>query len=412
MSRLPLEIGEIFRRYGPAFLEAYGDVISFEQMQVLEALAACRTPVLGGHLYKCDACGHPLVLYNSCLNRHCPLCQADEAALWFESRLAELLPVAYFHIVFTLPGSLAPLALQNKRVVYDILFQAASQALLEIAEDPKHLGAKIGFLAILHTWGQVLLHHPHVHYVVPGGGLTPDRSRWVSSRPDFFVHVKVLSRLFRGKLLALLEKAFDNGKLTFHGSITHLANVRAFRQLINSLRKKELVVYAREPHGSPEQALKYLARYTHRVALSNSRLVSIDDGRVTFRWKDYEHGGRWRRTTLDATEFIRRFLLHVLPKGFVRIRSYGFMANRGRKANLELCRRLLGAPTQPAVPSSLEDSNAAENDESQSDKDETGRKAVHVCPACKKGRMVCVEDIAPAAFPGVPLGASWRVNTT
>lgn len=412
MGQLPLEVGEIFRRYGPAFLDVYGDSLSFEQREVLEALAACRTSALGGHLYKCDACGHPLVLNNSCLNRHCPLCQAEETAEWFELRLAEVLPVPYFHIVFTLSGSLAPLALQNKDVVYDILFQASSRTLLEIAQDPKRLGAKIGFLAILHTWGQLLLDHPHIHFVVPGGGISPDRSRWVPTRPDYFAPVKVLSRLFRGKLLALLEAAFNDGKLRFHGSIAHLADVRAFRNLINTIRKKELVVYAKEPHGSPEQALKYLSRYTHRVAISNSRLISIDDGKVTFRWKDYEHGGRWRTTTLDATEFIRRFLLHVLPKGFVRSRSYGFMANRGRGANLELCRRLLGATTPTAAASPTADGELPDDDATTPAEDGAAHKPAHVCPACKKGRMVCVQTIAPSPLAGVPVAGSWRVNST
>lgn len=406
MSHPPLDIGEIFRRYGPAFLDAYGDSISFEQRMVLDALAACRTPALGGHLYECDACGHPLVLYNSCLNRHCPLCQANESAEWFEDRLAEVLPVPYFHIIFTLPGSLAPLALQNKDVVYDILFQASSRTLLEIAQDQRHLGAKIGFLAILHTWGQALLDHPHVHSVVPGGGISPDGARWVPTRSHYFAPVKVLSRLFRGKLLALLEEAFNEGKLKFHGSIAHLADVKAFRGLINTIRKKEVVVFAREPHGNPQNALKYLARYTHRVAISNSRLISIDDGRVTFRWRDYEHGSRWQKMTLEAVEFIRRFLLHVLPKRFVRIRSYGFMANRGRRANLELCRKLLGAATPSAA------SPTPDEEDTPSDETKVDRAPAHLCPACKKGRMVRVQTIAPTPAPGVPVAPTKKANST
>jgi hypothetical protein len=399
MSPALLDVGEIFRRYGPAFLEAWGDVISFEQRHVLDALSTCRTPVRGGHLYECDSCGHPLVLHNSCLDRHCPLCQADEAAEWFDRRLAEVLPVGYFHIVFTLPHSLASLALQNKRVVYGLLFQAASQTLLEIAADPQHLGATIGFLAILHTWGQTLLNHPHVHCLVPGGGLSPDRSQWVSSRPDFFVPVRVLSRLFRGKLLALLEEAFDKEKLTFHGSIEHLANVKEFHSLINTVRQKELVVYAKEPHGSPQQMLKYLARYTHRVAISNSRLISIDGGRVTFRWKDYSHGSRWQKITLDATEFIRRFLLHVLPKSFVRIRSYGFMANRRRNVNLDLCRWLL-CSSPSAVDPLVQEARVIESEDQDPERDETRCKRAFLCPACRKGRMVCVREITPTTSIG------------
>jgi hypothetical protein len=412
MRPAPLEVGEIFRRYGPAFLEAWGDVISFEQRQVLEAVSMCRTPALGGHLYECDSCGHPLVLYNSCLNRHCPLCQADEAAEWFDSRLAEVLPVGYFHIVFTLPRSFALLALQNKRVVYDLLFRAASRTLLEIAADPKHLGAKIGFLAILHTWGQSLLDHPHIHCVVPGGGLSPDRSRWVTSRSDFFLPVKVLSHLFRGKLLALLEEAFNKGRLSFHGSIASLANMKEFHKLINTARKKEWVVYAKEPHGSPQQVLKYLARYTHRVALSNNRLISIDGGRVTFRSKDYEHGGRWRKITLQATEFIRRFLLHVLPKGFVRIRSYGFLANRGRSAHLDLCRRLLGASPASVDPLAQEASAVESDDHQESDDEETACKTSLLCPACRKGHLVCVREIAPTTPTLASAVPSRTVNTS
>ena len=407
-----LEVGEVFRRYRHEFLEAYGDILSFEQRQVYDAVATCRTPVLGGHLYQCDACDHQLVLHNSCLNRHCPLCQASEATRWLDCRLAELLPVDYFHIVFTIPSSLDRLALQNKRVVYDILFQASSQTLLQIAADPKHLGAKIGFIAILHTWGQALLEHAHVHCVVSGGGPSPDSSRWVACRPDFFAPVQVLSRLFRGKLLSLLEQAFNDGKLSFHGSIEPLANVKRFRQLINSIRKKELVVHAQEPHGSPKNVLKYLARYTHRVALSNSRLISIDEGRVTFRWKDYTHASRVRTTTLDAVEFIRRFLLHVFPKGFVRIRSYGFMANRARQASLELCRRLLQeSPARKESPA-----------EEDPDLDEDGTAADHEatkktipCPVCGKGRMVRVMEIPPTSpestRPDVSVARPWRSPT-
>jgi len=412
MAGLPREVGEVFRRYGPAFLAVYGDSISFEQRRVIEALAACRTPALGGHFYKCDECPHEVVLYNSCLNRHCPLCQADEAAQWFESRLAEVLPVFYFHIVFTLPGSLATVALQNKRVVYDLLFKASSQTLLTIASDPRHLGAAIGFFGILHTWGQTLLDHPHVHYVVPGGGLSPDRSRWISTRPTYFAPVRVLSRLFRGKLLALLEDAFNTGKLKFHGSIADLADVKAFHRLINSIRKKELVVYAKEPHASPQQTLKYLARYTHRVAISNRRLISIDDGRVTFSWKDYEHGGVRRTTTLDAVEFIRRFLLHVLPRRFVRIRSYGLMANRDRHEHLEACRRLLGPTPATTNPQAADEPDAEDDDTPATETNESDRRRSLVCPVCKKGRLLKVKEIPPESAPRVPVDASWGWTTT
>ena len=410
MSIGPVEVGEVFRRYREAFFEEFGDVISFEQRWVLDSISACRTPVLGGHLYECDTCNHQLVLHNSCSNRHCPQCQAEAAAEWFEDRQAELLPVGYYHVVFTLPSSLAPLALQNKRVVYGLLFRAASQTLLEIAADPRHFGAKIGFLALLHTWGQTLLHHPHIHCVVPGGGLSPARSRWVSSRSNFFLPVHVLSRLFRGKLLAYLEQAFQDKKLTFDGSLAHLANEKVFHSLINTIRKKEWVVYSKAPFGSPSQTLKYLARYTHRVAISNKRLISIDDGKVTFGWKDYASGNRRRRITIEATEFIRRFLLHVLPKGFVKIRSYGFMANRGRKENLDLCRQLLGARPSPNEDQPAEP-DLSEKDEPVSDSDRSPSLREHLCPICKVGRMIPVREIAPARTLSAAALSSTKTNT-
>ena len=305
-------------------------------------IAACRTAALGGHVEECDRCGHQQIAYNSCRNRHCPKCQATAAAQWLEAREAELLPVEYFHVVFTLPAALGPIALQNPRVVYGLLFRAAAETLQQIAADPKHLGAEIGFLAVLHTWGQNLEHHPHVHCVVPGGGLSPDGSRWVACRPGFFLPVRVLSRVFRGKFLALLRAAFDQGKLSFHGKLGALADAGEFRRRLAASAQTEWVVYAKPPFGGPEQVLKYLARYTHRVAISNRRLVALEDGEVTFHWKDYAHGGGQKTMTLKAIEFIRRFLLHVLPSGFVRIRHYGFLANRVCREKLALCRALLG----------------------------------------------------------------------
>jgi hypothetical protein len=336
------EVAEVVRRYGPEFIRSQGASLSPQQYRVLNALTACRTAALGGHMDECDRCGYRQISYNSCRNRHCPKCQATAAARWLDRRRAELLPVPYFHVVFTLPASLAPLALQNKRIIYGLLFRAASRTLLTVARDPRHLGARIGVLAILHTWGQNLRHHPHLHCVVPGGGLSPDGSRWVSGRPDFFLPVRVLSRVFRGKFLALLRIAFRNGTLRFHGRLQSLAAPSLFDKFLQPCYDQEWVVYAKTPFGGPEQVLKYLARYTHRVAISNRRLVSIQNGRITFRWKDYGGGGQRRRMTLPATEFLRRFLLHVLPSGFVRIRHYGIFANRDRTERLRKCQELLG----------------------------------------------------------------------
>jgi hypothetical protein len=380
-------VADVFRRHGEQFLEAFGDSTSVAQKRVLQALSACRTSALGGHVDGCDACGHLAVSYNSCRNRHCPKCLVSASAKWLDARSAELLPVPYYHVVFTLPASLGPLALQNKKVVYEVLFEAASQTLLKIAADPKHLGAQPGFLAILHTWGQNLLHHPHVHCVVPGGGIAPDRKRWIGCLDGFFLPVRVLSPVFRGKFLDLLGRSFDANELAFHGDLAHLADLEAFQALLRSTRKKPWVVYAKPPFGGPEQVLKYLARYTHRVAIANSRLLSLDEGKVTFRWKDYADGNTKRRMTLDATEFIRRFLLHVLPKGYVRIRHYGFLANRARQRNLELCRRLLRTSAQAEAtqeaPPPLKTS------------DSPMEESLPVCPACRKGRMVRLRELEP-----------------
>jgi Putative transposase/Transposase zinc-binding domain len=289
MTRPQLEVAEVFRQHGDAFLERYGDVLSSEQRRALKDIAVCRTAALGGHVEACDQCGHQRIAYNSCRNRHCPKCQATSAAQWMEEREADLLPVEYFHVVFTLPSALGPIALQNQREVYGLLFRAAAETLRQIAADPKHLGAEIGFLAILHTWGQNLQHHPHVHCVVPGGGLAPDGSRWIACRPGFFLPVRVLSRVFRGKLLALLRSAFDRGRLSFYGKLVPLANPREFQLQLAASARTEWVVYAKPPWGGPEQVLKYLSRYTHRVAISNQRLVGLENGDVRFHWKDYAH---------------------------------------------------------------------------------------------------------------------------
>lgn len=385
MTQHRLEVADVFREHGHAFLEQYGDTLSPERRRALRDIAACRTAALGGHVEACNQCGHQRIAYNSCRNRHCPKCQATAAAQWMEAREAELLPVEYFHVVFTLPTALGPIALQNPREVYGLLFRAAAETLQQIAADPKHLGAEIGFLAVLHTWGQNLQHHPHLHCVVPGGGLSLDGSRWVACRPGFFLPVRILSRVFRGKFLALLGEAFDHGRLSFHGKLSALADAGEFQRRLTASARTEWVVYAKPPFGGPEQVLKYLARYTHRVAISNRRLVALEDGEVTFHWKDYAHGRGQKTMTLKASEFIRRFLLHVLPTGFVRIRHFGFLANRVRRDKLARCRALLELETTPepvapepaAAPQATVDAQAVTT----------------TCPSCGVGRMVTVATL-------------------
>jgi Putative transposase/Transposase zinc-binding domain len=387
MTRPRLEVADVIRQHGDSFLECHGDGLSHEQRRVLHDLAACRTAELGGHIEECDRCGHRQVAYNSCRNRHCPKCQAGAAAEWMEAREAELLPVEYFHLVFTLPETLGPIALQNPRVVYGLLFRAAAETLQQIAADPEHLGAEIGFLAILHTWGQNLHHHPHLHCVVPGGGLSPDASRWVACRPGFFLPVRILSRVFRGKFLSLLRAAFDKGRLTCHGKLSFLADPGEFQRRLADSARTEWVVYAKPPFGGPQQVLKYLARYTHRVAINNSRLVTLESDQVEFLWKDYAHGGKQKTMKLKAVEFIRRFLLHVLPTGFVRIRHYGFLANRVCREKLALCRELLGVGKTPEPVAAEPISEPKETIE--------GRPAAHTCPVCGEGRMVIIEILSP-----------------
>ena len=379
-----LELADIFRGLGPAFLEREGRSLSSEQKRVFRDITLCRTAELGGHVEECDACGHRRISYNSCRNRHCPKCQAAARAEWLEERAAELLPVEYFHVVFTLPQQVGPLALQNKRVIYSLLFRAASETLLQIAADSKHLGAEIGFLAVLHTWGQNLAHHPHIHCVIPGGGLSADNSRWVSSREGFFLPVRVLSRLFRGKFIAYLRESFAHDKLSFHGDLKFLSEADHFACWLSQLGKQEWVVYAKRPFGGPEQVLKYLARYTHRVAISNQRLEAFKDGQVTFRWKDYAHGNVQKEMTLSAVEFTRRFLLHVLPRGFVRIRYYGFLANCCRQEKLALGKRLLGEKHDRLMPSSSPG-------ESELDQE----RGPEICQVCQSGRMIVVQWLEP-----------------
>jgi hypothetical protein len=385
MGRPALELADIFRLHGPAYRERYADCMNSEKKQVMHAIEVCRTAILGGHVDQCDHCGHRRISYNSCGNRHCPKCQSLAKAQWLEKHQAQLLPVPYFHVVFTLPDGIASIARQNKKTVYNMLFRAVSETLRRIAADPKHLGAAIGFLAVLHTWGQNLLFHPHLHCVVPGGGLSPDRQRWISSRKRFFLPVRVLSCLFRGLFLHYLRKAFSTGKLQFHGSLQELNDAEKFEALLKRWRKLEWVVYSKPPFGGPDQVLDYLGRYTHRVAISNHRLVSLVDGKATFRWRDYKDGNKQKRMTLDALEFIRRFLLHVLPHGFVRIRHYGFLANPRREQNLSLCRQLLG----------LAQINSAESlDEDWKKRYERlVGEASNLCPVCGQGNMVVVEII-------------------
>jgi hypothetical protein len=349
--RASLEVADVFRRHGAAYRRAHVGHIGRVEHRVMGAIEACRTAALGGHSEHCVDCGLIRQAYNSCRNRHCPKCQGLARAEWLAERQAELLPAQYFHVVFTLPAPIAQIAFQNKAVVYAILFKAAAETLRTIAADPRRLGAQIGLVAVLHTWGQNLHHHPHVHCVAPGGGPSPDGTRWVSCRPGFFLPVRVLSRLYRRLFLESLQAAFDAGALGFFGDLANLAAPTTFAQLIVQMREIDWVVYAKPPFGGPRQVLAYLSRYTHRVAIANSRLTTIENGQVAFRWKDYRHHDKAKVMTLAADEFIRRFLLHTLPDGFHRIRHYGFLANGSRAAKLALCRRLLAAPTpQPDPP--------------------------------------------------------------
>ncbi len=359
------------------------------QRRVLRDIMQCRTAALGGHLEQCDQCGHHQIAYNSCRNRHCPKCQATARAAWLDERAAELLLCEYYHVVFTLPEQLSTLALQNKRILYGLLFKATSETLLEIAADPRHLGAEIGFLAVLHTWGQTLQHHPHLHCVVPGGGLSPDHSRWIACRRGFFLPVKVLSRLFRRKFIAGLRQEFQNGNLVCAGQLSHLTQKGRLEKLLRELSGMEWVVYAKPPFGGPEQVLKYLARYTHRVAISNYRLLELSDGRVTFSYKDYAAGNATKTMTLDVREFTRRFLLHILPKGLVRIRYYGLLAHRSRQENLELCRRLI---EQQDGGLSTDSPGTWQTYHEQAVMSESVR-----CPVCQQGRMMIIETIQASA---------------
>jgi hypothetical protein len=381
MNRPPLEVADIVRSAAESFLDRSRRWITWQHRKVLQAILRCRTAVLGGHRDRCSDCGHVAISYNSCGNRHCPRCQGNARLRWLQAREEELLPTRYVHAVFTLPRELGPLVLQNKKVLFNLLFHASAETLLEVARDPRHLGAEIGFFSVLHSWDQRLLFHPHLHCILAAGGLAPDHASWISSSRRFFLPIGVLSRVFRGKFVAGLKSAFHAGDLQFHGSLRHMAEPRAFRAWLRTLFRHDWVVYAKRPFGGPQHALRYLGAYTHRVAISNHRLVALQDGNVTFRWRDSAHGNRKRLMTLPADEFLRRFLLHLLPRGFVRIRNFGFLANRRRATLLPLCRQRLHA--------------SAENTAATTPPSATPSEPLWRCPKCG-GAMHFVERISAA----------------
>ena len=395
MDRPKLEVADIFRRYGEAYRDQHGASMSTAQRRVMTAIEVCRTAALGGQIEQCDECGHQRICYRSCRNRHCPKCQSLARAEWIERRQAELLNCEYFHVVFTVPDQIAAIAYQNKEVVYNILFQATAETLRTIADDPKHLGAEIGFFAVLHTWGSALMHHPHLHCVVPGGGLSLDGTRWVPCKPGFFLHVRVLSLLFRRLFLEHLQNAFDSGKLRFFAALESCRDRRAFARYLEPVKKAKWVVYAKRPFAGPEQVLDYVGRYTHRVAISNNRLLDIEAGQVSFRYKDYRDRDQQKTMTLSAEEFIRRFLLHILPHGFHRIRYYGFLGNRYRQEKLARCRQLLGMalPELPPEPSAAADYR---------DRHEalTGT-SLRLCPVCHRGHMIMMELLTSQKLPAI-----------
>jgi hypothetical protein len=388
MVRPKLEVADIFRDHGAAWRAANAGHVSLDQLKVMSAIERYRTAALGGHVERCEKCAHTVIAYNSCRNRHCPKCQGAAAQEWLAEREDELLPVPYFHLVFTLPAAIADIAYQNKAVIYDLLFKASSETLLTIAADPKHLGARIGILSVLHTWGSALTHHPHVHMIVPGGGFSPDSKRWISSRPDFFLPVRVLSRLFRRLFLKRLAAAYAAGELKFFNDHAALAEPQKFAAFLTPLRNSEWVVYSKRPFGGPEEVLRYLARYTHRVAISNSRLIASDERGVTFKWKDYRIEGpdRYKVMTLATSEFIRRFLMHVLPAGFHRIRYYGLLASGKRAENLARACELLKPPLIAVDAIKASSANAAEPE------------TTNLCPCCG-GRMIIIERFERGATP-------------
>jgi len=406
MPRPALEVADIFRDHGPAWRQANAGHVSLDQLKVMSAIERCRTAALGGHVERCEKCAHTIIAYNSCRNRHCPKCQGAAAKEWLAEREAELLPVPYFHVVFSLPGQIADIAYQNKAVIYGLLFKASSETMLTIAADPKRLGARIGILSVLHTWGSALNHHPHVHMIVPGGGFSLDgKMRWISCRPRYLLPVEVLSALFRRLLLEKLLAAHTAGELQFFGSHTKLSDAKAFAAYLRPLRNSDWVVYCKEPFGGPEEVLRYLARYTHRVAISNRRLIACDQKGVTFKWKDYRIQGpeRYKIMTLATNEFIRRFLMHVLPAGFHRIRYYGLLASGKRAENVARARELLAPPIIPVDAIKAISASAAEP-----------QTADHSCPCCG-GRMIIIERFEPGATPHhqpSPPKATIRIDTS
>jgi hypothetical protein len=404
MLRPKLEVADIFRDHGAAWRAANAGHISLDQLKVMTAIERCRTAALGGHVERCEKCSHTIIAYNSCRNRHCPKCQGAAAREWLAEREAELLPVPYFHVVFTLPARIADIAYQNKAVIYDLLFKASSETLLTIAADPKHLGARIGILSVLHTWGSALTHHPHVHMIVPGGGFSLDGKSWLSCRPLFLLPVKVLSALFRGLFLDKLRAAYRAGALAFFGKHAQLIDPRAFAGYLAPLWNKKWVVYCKHPFGGPEEVLRYLARYTHRVAISNRRLIACDENGVTFKWKDYRLEGpeRYKVMTLPTHEFIRRFLMHLLPAGFHRIRYYGLLASGKRAGNVARARQMLAPPIIPVDAIKAISPNAAEP------------QTTNLCPCCG-GRMIIIERFERGATPHYrpsPPAPAIRIDTS
>src|SRR3954463_5506204 len=398
MARPHLEVADVLNAHGDAYLARHRGHLSRGQLKVISAIRACRTAALGGHVARCEACDHVEIAYNSCRNRHCPKCQGQTARAWLAERQADLLPVPYYHVVFTLPAPIAAIAFQNKAVVYDLLFRTAADTLLTIAADPKHLGARIGLTAVLHTWGSALTHHPHVHVIVPGGGIALDGSRWIACRPGFLLPVRVLSRLLRRLFLEGLSRAHAAGRLGFFGTQAHLAQPEAFRALLAALRRIEWVVYCKRPLSGPAAVLAYLARYTHRVAISNSRLIACDADGVSFRWKDSRDKGRQRSKVmrLSVDEFIRRFLLHVLPDGFHRIRHYGLFGNGVRQATLARARTLLAVAGKPMADAPAPDAPIAPS---------------RCCPCCG-GRMILIERFARACAPRPAPSHPIRIDTS
>jgi len=387
-----VEVADIFRQHGPEYRQTHP--LPLQHLRVMRAVEVCRTAELGGHKEQCEECGHIEISYNSCRNRHCPKCQTLKKEKWIKDRGQDLLPVEYFHVVFTVPSELNPMFIMNPRVMCNLLFRSASETLLELADNPKHLGARIGFMVILHTWGQNLMEHPHVHCVVTGGGLSSD-NRWVSCRKGFFIPVRVMSSLFRGKFLDYLKKSFDDEDLIFPGGIAHLKEPRTFEVFRRQFYHKKWAVYCKPPFTGAEGVLQYLGRYTHRIAISNNRILTLRDGEVSFRWRDYSDGDRQKTMTVKAHEFIRRFLLHVLPHRYVRIRHFGLLSNRNRKDDISLCRMLL---------------DSGKTATREKDKQETWQEHllricgidVTTCPVCKKGRMLTVEFLSPSRCNGPP----------